>query len=488
MSSDLDVFNGMKKLKKKLENMIKDAIPEEDKPLIIDFCSDLILDNKAEDSIASYANTLRWMSRDLAKGFLKCNKGDYKNFLLKIHQREDLSQQSKTNYKHTLNTFLKWLKKTRKFKIDIKIKLLSSYESRVKSKKELPTEPEVEKMIRSATILMIKLIISLLNELGLRSRELREIKIADISYDEYGAIVKIHTAKTRGCKPKTRHNRLVNSYLYLVEYLTKEHPDPKNGNAFLVFNGNCLEPMPYMKLYSIVKKAGKDAGIDKNIYPHIFRHKRYTQDCKKLPPDILNGNLGLVKGSSMGKAYEHLDFEDRDEVTLRINHGIEKNTNEEDALKSKKCPVCEILNPHNNPFCGNCKSALDEKIVEQQKEKKRKWEIFQKHWDDPDFDKVLNHLDRTGEVLPVSAVRLDDDQSKSTRTSPNISEKVDYHSIKKIISDEIDRKLANTQVLCNDGNCKICPKCKKSNSDEAKYCINCGAQLCEDEKEGGERK
>jgi uncharacterized membrane protein YvbJ len=41
-------------------------------------------------------------------------------------------------------------------------------------------------------------------------------------------------------------------------------------------------------------------------------------------------------------------------------------------------------------------------------------------------------------------------------------------------------------VPCTNGNCKICPKCGKNNSDEAKYCIECGNILMENVNKGGD--
>lgn len=59
-------------------------------------------------------------------------------------------------------------------------------------------------------------------------------------------------------RPKNKHN---------------ENPQKAKNKLFLSRNGN---PLSRMSIYNIVTNAAERAGIEKNVYPHIFRHSFAT--------------------------------------------------------------------------------------------------------------------------------------------------------------------------------------------------------------------
>ena len=64
-------------------------------------------------------------------------------------------------------------------------------------------------------------------------------------------------------------------YIELVrpKYLNDKNPEKAKNKVFLSQRGN---PLSRMSIWNIVNDAAERAGIEKNVYPHIFRHSFAT--------------------------------------------------------------------------------------------------------------------------------------------------------------------------------------------------------------------
>jgi site-specific recombinase XerD len=138
--------------------------------------------------------------------------------------------------------------------------------SYMKRPKRLPTVlngEEVETMIKTTKNPKHRTIIELLYGTGLRVSEITNLKKKDIYIDESLLLVR---------QGKGRKDRAV----VLPKSLTKninKFSDEKCPYVFQSERGNKLSERTVQK---IVKKSAKNAGIQKNVHPHILRHSFAT--------------------------------------------------------------------------------------------------------------------------------------------------------------------------------------------------------------------
>jgi len=144
---------------------------------------------------------------------------------------------------------------------------------RPKKEKKLPdilSKEEVKKMIWVTHNLKHKCLIVLVYSCGLRRSELINLKIKDI--DSSRMLIKIRAAKGK----KDRYVQLAKSVLkilrtYYVLYQPKVY----------IFEGPKGEQYSSTSIVNIVKKAARDAGIQKRVYPHILRHSFATHHLEQ---------------------------------------------------------------------------------------------------------------------------------------------------------------------------------------------------------------
>ena len=82
--------------------------------------------------------------------------------------------------------------------------------------------------------------------------------------------------------------------------------------------------------------------------------------------------LGWTEGSNMAAVYVHLSGKDIDNAVLKMN-GIDFEERQEDnALKTTKCPKCGELQDARNEACCRCwvsfKSGMDESVISEVQE------------------------------------------------------------------------------------------------------------------------
>jgi integrase len=266
---------------------------------------------------------------------------------------------------------------------------------------DLITEEEFEKMMNACTNSRDRALISLLYETGARIGEIGSMRVKDVTFDEYGAVIWLPRSKT-----VKRKLRVVYSARFLAEWLT-DHPlkDDPDAPLWIKLAGNRrLQAMEYPDVRSQLKKIAKRAGIKKRIYPHLFRHTRATRLLAKVPESIGAKYMGWVNGSKMVGVYVHLSSEDIDEAILKM-HGIKTDGSRND-LEVKRCPRCTMINPASSRFCSRCGLPLtEEAVVELDEWEKRKGEAM-KELTNPDFIRLLMSIHAEMERLKEEVERL----------------------------------------------------------------------------------
>ena len=376
---------------RRLEN---EPFNKEIKDTIKKFVNDLrIRENISEIRRINYIQRLRKIASWIPDSFLEPTEESMNEVLRQLYDN-DYTDWTRNTFVVMLKKFYRWkLKELPAFIKDMKVRIKENG----KEVDDLLTSQEVTALIENSKNARDKALISVLYDSGCRIGELINMRIKDLGFDEFGALLRV-TGKTG-----FRQVRIVgNSIAYLRAWLDN-HPLRNDVNAFLFCNlsDSILgRHLTYADVYSIIRHTAKRAGIKKRIHPHLFRHTRATILASKVAEAPLEAQMGWVHGSRQTRTYVHLSLRDQDNAILKA-YGIkvpENETIQED--KPKECPRCHTLNPSDAQYCRNCWMPFDVKIALDMEEKERKTIEAIKRTDvvDPLVKKLIDEAPETAKL------------------------------------------------------------------------------------------
>jgi integrase len=213
--------------------------------------------------------------------------------------------------------------------------------------KIIPLE-DIDRLIREAPRLRDRLLIELLHETGARRGEITVLRIKDIQFDEFGAILWL-----RG-KTGTRRRRVYASVPDLRAYLN-DHPHRSDPEAAFFLRTDGL-PFTERTLYGVVTNLSKRV-LKRHIHPHQFRHTRATEDCRYFTDREMMMLFGWKRLDMVG-VYSHLSMRDVEDKDL-VLHGLKRK--EEVLRPLVKIQVCHECSQENAPvaiYCVQCGAVL----------------------------------------------------------------------------------------------------------------------------------
>ncbi len=371
-----DIHHSEENFRRQLKSIKENtSFSSKNKKLILQFSDDCISDGLSKIRVAKYISGLKQLIPLMKKDFDKATEKDIRNLMKKIESR-DYTEWTKRDYRVLLKKFYNWLKKDYENKKQA-IPNVDWIKTNIKnSKKKLPeemlSEKEVEKLIAVAQHPRDKALISVLYDSGARIGELLSVKIKNVHYDKYGAIINVNG------KTGPRRVRLILSSPYLVQWMNL-HPLKEKKDAPLWIGIGTVgrdEALEYASVRKLLAKTFKEAKINKNCNPHIFRHSRATSLAQDLTESQLKEFFGWAKGSDQPATYVHLSGKQVDDAILR-SAGIKKEEEKEKSILSpKKCKRCGEINSHDNSFCIKCTAPLDMKIAIEMQDKRARIDNF----------------------------------------------------------------------------------------------------------------
>jgi len=168
-----------------------------------------------------------------------------------------------------------------------------------KTEPEILSLREISAIVENLPSFRDKLLVLLLYESGARIGEILNLRRGDVTFDEYGAKLRL-----KG-KTGTRYIRVVKTARFLEAWVELN----KSDRLFELSN---------QRVCQILKEAAKKAGIKKRVHPHLFRHTRATHLAKYLTEPELKVYFGWSKDSRMPAIYVHLSGRDVDDKILQI--------------------------------------------------------------------------------------------------------------------------------------------------------------------------
>jgi site-specific recombinase XerD len=288
------------------------------------------------------------------KDLLKASRGDLERVVAKINtlgladeEKRKIRVTLKVFYKHFLGEDLYYPKQVAWMKTSgAKNKMLPE---------DLLSEAEVLKLIETAKDLRDKAIIALLFDTGMRIGELASLRIKDV---EIGGTISHIMANG---KTGMRRIPITFSVPYLSQYLNTM-PNAKSGDNLWQTIGTWEYTGKTVRsdgIRQMLKRLARKAGINKRIYPHLFRHSRASIYANKLTEQQLKVYFGWTGDSKMAATYVHLSGRDIDNAIIHAYGGKPDVAAEEVKLKVKVCARCQFDNPVDAKYCNRCGSPLD---------------------------------------------------------------------------------------------------------------------------------
>ncbi len=360
----------------------KRACSPEDYEVVYDFATDLMSNGLSEIRIAGYVKWLRIIAKTRGKKLVEFDKSDVKHVINHFQMRcnrGEISQSTVFEVKKTLKKFFKWYGKEEL----VSWFSIGDAEGNL-SPSDLITPEEFKRMLEACTNSRDRALLSLLYETGARIGEIGSMKVKDVVFDDYGAVVWFPVRDT-GSKKHRRKVRVIFSAQYLSKWIS-DHPSKDDPEAplWVKLSGSRKgDQVDYNDLRTQIKKIAMRAGIKKRIYPHLFRHTRATKLLQEVSEVIGAKYMGWVLGTKMIKRYIHLADQDVENAILSL-YGL-KPENENKDLEVRKCPRCDFINDAESRFCSRCGLPLNEDALKEVEEWERQKVEAMKLLSNPEF-------------------------------------------------------------------------------------------------------
>jgi site-specific recombinase XerD len=234
---------------------------------------------------------------------------------------------------------------------------------------DLLTPKEVRLLADISKNLREKALILTLYETGARIGEILNLRIKDVSFDDYGAKLRLIG------KTGVRHVRIVGSSPAVGQWLNNDHPKRNDKNSYLFCNirpdNKAGTQLSYASVRKMLKQLKERSGINKNLRPHLWRHARASELAEHLTDAQRCKYFGWVQGSDMSRIYTHL--KDTDKTILEMNGLIIKTKDRSGKFNQVICPRCDTKNPYGAKVCSKCFLGFDARAVEEFEKQNQKY-------------------------------------------------------------------------------------------------------------------
>jgi len=334
------IYSGTTDLGKALARLERDeGVQAENKELIAKFVNAWLAKGYTRTRGVKLVYCLRKLARILAKPFSEATKDDLIGLVGRL-EGEKLAESTKYDLKVVLKTFFRWLKGGDDEQTP---KEVSWLKPRVKNRshklpEDLLSEEEILRMAQAATTPRDKALLLVLYESGCRIGELLSLKMKNVSFDQYGAVLRV-TGKTGD-----RRVRIISSApalsSWLENYEGANNPEavlwpPRSNN-----NHDTRFSAVHASVHKTLQTLAARAGIKKRVYPHLFRHSRATALANKLTEAQMKEYFGWTQASNMASVYVHLSGRDVDNALLALQGMAKPEDKKEELLKVCACPRC----------------------------------------------------------------------------------------------------------------------------------------------------
>ena len=261
----------------------------------------------------------------IEKPFDEIDLQDVRTFLALLN-RSGRANWTQTGIKIHLKKFLRWRFQdwnTRFVELrDIKTTQKILNEERI-NESTLITPEELKCLLYAAGSLRDKALLMVMYESAARPQELRLLKWRDVRFLDDGITeITLYSRKTTSSRTVFVKDATMHLRRWSEEYATP-HRSP-DDYVFPSLN-RPGKPLTRCGLNSWLLRLADRAGLDRRLYPYLFRHTRLTE-LWRLMQDILVHRkfAGHSKDSSMTSVYVHLSTADVKDSILRKVYQVDE--------------------------------------------------------------------------------------------------------------------------------------------------------------------
>lgn len=354
-----DIYDVDRQIARYMLTLPKWAESKSNQNIIKDFHERLVAENLSPARILIYLQKTKKICNFIPKSFNNWTETDLRKFifLAKDKKWSDVTVDFHLTTLKKLSRTVPNLEFTRSFKYKVRKKKFSKF---------MPSEEHVQNMVKAVENTRDKAFISMLYETGFRPGDILSLRKKDIQFDQYGC--KLFPDGKTG----EYVSRLIDSVHHLSNYLNSKLQNLNDEDyIWLKLTGkDSKEPADWITMNRVIKRAAIKIGVNQPITMYSFRHARTTQLLKEgYPTTFVNKVMGRKANSKEIEAYEHLTFQDIDDVLLS-KKGLKKIVQIDN--KPKQCARCEYVNPKESKFCNRCSGILDIKTAQEVMESSKK--------------------------------------------------------------------------------------------------------------------
>jgi integrase/recombinase XerD len=337
-------------------------VSEEDKASIKDLVEHLLVKGISKQRSVKYVNHLIVLARNAGCALEKLDKKGVEAVVSKINLA-NYTEHTKHDYKVILKKYFQWLRKCDEEEQEYPEEV-RWIKPRFKKKRLVPealiTPDELTKLVEAAENQRDRAFILTHYDGGFRIGETLSMKIMNVEFDKYSAVVRVDG------KTGPRRVRLTISTPALASWISI-HPFRNEPDAPLWVGVGTVgrnQPLSYCGARALLRRLAKKSGLKKRIYTHLFRHSRATELANILTEAQMKEHLGWVPGSDMPSTYVHLSGRDVDGALLKA-HGItvDQETKLRVAITLTKCSRCGKDISSDVQFCPACGMVLNPKAA-----------------------------------------------------------------------------------------------------------------------------
>ncbi len=237
--------------------------------------------------------------------------GRYSDYLngKRKHDGKPLSVHTRRTYVRSVRLFLNWSSVPK-----------GTYQQEKAPQRllEVLSRSEIDTIEAAAMDERDRLVVRVLADTGLRISELLGLRLADLRENKHD---RVYSLRVVGKGNKEREVPVPPpTFKRLMAYA--EHGGPKNSE--FIFNGKRKHDGQVARLTKsgadqLVRNLGKQADIEKRIYPHLLRHSYATWALSKgMNPLMLAKILGHANLTMIMTTYSHLVVADTYDAMMRM--------------------------------------------------------------------------------------------------------------------------------------------------------------------------
>lgn len=353
----INIYNEKRSFESRVRLLKESDLPDESKDAILQFVERCAANGIGVHRQNFYLTQLKKAAVLMGAAFTKPTRKDVEQAVAAV-ERQDLEEWTKVNFRTAIKKFYKsHLGNNEEYPPEVKWLKTKPNGARTKLPSDLLSKKEGQAMIRACLNPRDQALISLLFDSGVRIGEALGLRIRDLIFDQYGAVVQVMG------KTGARRVRVVGeSVAYLSQWLTN-HPAASDRGAPLFVGLDARtrgQGMNYAMARKVIMSAARRADIKKKVYAHLFRHTAATRLAGKIPEAPLEAQMGWVPGSQMTRVYVHMSGRDIDKIVLKASGiKVEDEESEEEKPAVKPCPRCGVPNATTMQFCRRCGLPMD---------------------------------------------------------------------------------------------------------------------------------